>query len=93
MFREELGPDQGMLFVYDSPRRMSFWMRNTVIPLSIAYIDEQGIITQIEDMEPLSEESVPSRLPVQYALEVNQGRFEELGIRPGDRVELPAEVR
>lgn len=89
MYRDELGQNEGMLFVYERAQPMSFWMRNTRIPLSIAYIDENRLITQIEDMEPLSEESVPSRQSVQYALEVRQGRFVELGIRPGDLVVMP----
>ena len=93
MFRQDLAPNEGMIFVYDDEREMSFWMQNTYIPLSIAFIRQDGTIAQIEDMEPLSEEPVRSNEPVRYALELNQGRFDELGIRPGDRVVLPERLR
>lgn len=89
MFREELPAKQGMLFVFDREAPRSFWMRNTSIPLSIAYIDAEGRIVSIHDMEPFSEEPVPSRGPAQYALEVNQGEFARNGVGPGDTVQLP----
>jgi len=93
MHREELGPRNGMLFVFASSEPRSFWMKNTLIPLSIAYIDENWIIREIHDMTPLSLEPVPSRGPARYALEVNQGAFERLGIRVGDRIVLSDEIR
>ncbi|MFW6215097.1 MAG: DUF192 domain-containing protein [Alkalispirochaetaceae bacterium] len=86
MFRESLGEDKGMLFVFREDRRRSFWMKDTLIPLSIAYISSEWIILEIYDMEPRSLDAVPSRNPVRYALEVNQGYFEEAGITPGSRV-------
>ncbi|MGH3087955.1 MAG: DUF192 domain-containing protein [Rubrobacteraceae bacterium] len=89
MFRESLGEECGMLFVFDRERSLSFWMRNTYVPLSIAYIDADGRIVSIHDMEPLDETSVPSEDPAQYALEVNQSFFEERRVEVGDRVELP----
>lgn len=89
MFRESLGERCGMIFVYDGERPLSFWMRNTLVPLSIAYIDSDGRIVSLHDMEPLDETSVPSEGPAQYALEVNQGFFEENGVEAGDMVELP----
>ncbi len=90
MFRESLGEECGMIFVYDGEQRqLSFWMRNTLVPLSVAYIDSEGSIVSIHDMEPLDETSVPSEGPAQYALEVNQGFFEENGVEAGDTVELP----
>ena len=87
MFRRTLGEDEGMLFVYDSPRLLSFWMKNTRIQLSIAFVDGEGKITQIEKMRPYdSLDRYRSKVPVQYALEMNQDWFEENGIEVGDRV-------
>ncbi|WP_234969010.1 DUF192 domain-containing protein [Alkalispirochaeta americana] len=88
MFRENLEPDQGMLFVFPDSSIRAFWMKDTPLPLSIAYISAQGVILEIRHMEPFSLEPVQSRYPLRFALEVNQGRFEELGISPGDRVDL-----
>lgn len=88
MFRETLGADEGMLFVFPETRPRSFWMKDTGIPLSIAYIDAGGRILEIHDMEPFSLEPVRSRSPARYALEVNRGRFDELGIAPGDLVDI-----
>jgi uncharacterized membrane protein (UPF0127 family) len=87
MGRTALGENQGMLFVFEQEQPLSFWMRNTLIPLSIAYIDGRGTIVDIQDMEPLDETSHPSAAPARYALEVNQGFFEEHGIRVGDILE------
>lgn len=93
MFRERLEPRHGMLFVFEDDQRRSFWMRDTSIPLSIAYIRRDGTITEIYDMQPYSLEPVTSVAEVRYALEVNQGEFRELGIRAGDRVVLPEGIR
>lgn len=90
MFRSELDPDAGMLFVFDNDRPRSFWMKNTVIPLSIAYISANGRILEIHDMEPQSLTPVRSRYPARYALEVNRGRFSEVGVAVGDTVDLTA---
>lgn len=88
MERTALAEDSGMLFVFEREQPLSFWMRNTLIPLSIAYIAADGRIVDIEDMEPLDDETKhPSAEPAQYALEVNQGFFEERGIEVGDTVE------
>src|SRR5215210_2053596 len=89
MERTALAENAGMLFVFDREQALSFWMRNTLIPLSIAYIDSEGRIVDIQDMQPLDETSHPSAEPAQYALEVNQGFFAERGIEVGDEVELP----
>ena len=87
MFRTELAPDSGMLFVFDSPAVRGFWMKNTLIPLSIAYFDTAGIIADLLHMAPLdTTTSYPSSRPVRYALETNQGWFQTHGIRPGDTV-------
>jgi uncharacterized protein len=88
MFREELKPDHGMLFVFPESAVRSFWMKDTAIPLSIAFISAEGTILEIRQLEPLSLEPVQSRYPARYALEVNQGRFRALGIGPGDTVEI-----
>ena len=93
MEREELPPRQGMLFVFERSEPRSFWMKNTVIPLSIAYLDDRLVIREIHDMEPLSLEPVRSSRPAKYALEVNQGAFEELGIQVGDRLVPSAALR
>ena len=88
MNRKSLDEDRGMLFVYDRDSRKSFWMKNTLIPLSIAYIAADGTIREIYDMEPLSTRIVDSRYSVRYALEVNQGAFDRHGIKPGDKFEF-----
>jgi uncharacterized protein len=91
MYRTALGENRGMLFVYDSEMRLSFWMKNTLIPLSIAFMDAKGRIVDIQDMKPLDDDppSYVSAEPAQYALEVNRGFFEERGVKVGDRAELP----
>ena len=89
MERTELAENAGMLFVFDREEPRSFWMRNTLIPLSIAYIASDGRIVDIQDMQPLDETSHPSAEPAQYALEVNQGFFAERGIEVGNLVEIP----
>lgn len=88
MGRENLDENRGMLFVYERDAKKSFWMKNTTIPLSIAYIAADGTIREIYDMEPLSTRTVDSRYSVRYALEVNQGAFERHGIKAGDKVEF-----
>ncbi|MFP4535461.1 MAG: DUF192 domain-containing protein [Spirochaetaceae bacterium] len=90
MFRENLPENRGMLFVFPERSRRSFWMKNTLIPLSIAYIRDDWVILEIYEMEPESVEAVRSRNPVRYALEVNQGFFAEHGIEPGSRL-FPSE--
>lgn len=89
MAREQLGENEGMLFVFDSERQLNFVMENTLIPLSIAYIDSGGRIVNILRMEPLDESTYPSEEPAQYALEVSQGFFEENGVEAGDEVNIP----
>ena len=91
MNRTALGENRGMLFVFDEEATLSFWMRNTLIPLSVAYIDSEGRIVDIQKMEPLDDEppQYVSSEPAQYALEVNQGFFEKRGVEVGDTVELP----
>lgn len=86
MFRKDLGENYGMLFVYESEERSAMWMKNTYVPLSVAFIDHDGRILNIADMEPLTLDSHPSSGAARYALEVNRGWFAKHGINPGDRV-------
>jgi uncharacterized membrane protein (UPF0127 family) len=91
MFRTSLPEDAGMVFLYTEPIEGSFWMKNTLIPLSIAFFDAEGAIVRILNMDPCR--SDPCRLytpgvPFTGALEVNLGAFERLGVRAGDRIEL-----
>jgi len=89
MHRETLEENSGMLFVFESERKRSFWMKNTLIPLSIAYISKNGEIKEIYDMYPLDETAVKSTRSVLYALEMNQGWFEKNGIEVGDVIIIP----
>ena len=82
MFREEMAENHGMLFVYEADTKMSFYMKNTVIPLSIAFLAKDGTIKEIYDMQPESLTAVASRHRARYALEVKQGAFGRLGIAP-----------
>jgi hypothetical protein len=87
MFRESLPEDQGMLFVFPQQQILSFWMRNTFIPLDIAFIDHAGVIVDIQRMAPLDETiNYISAAPALYALEVNAGWFEKREIKVGARV-------
>ena len=87
MHRSHLPQDGGMLFVFPDCTQRNFWMRNTYIPLSIAYISEDNRILNIESMHPFDENHTPSMGPAKYALEMNQGWFTRNGICPGDVVE------
>lgn len=84
-----LGPNEGMLFVYPEEQILSFWMKNTSIPLSIAFIGADRKIQQIEDMEPYNEALIKSKQPAQYALEVNSGWFDKHNITHGDTITIP----
>ncbi|MCK9589592.1 MAG: DUF192 domain-containing protein [Terrimicrobiaceae bacterium] len=87
MFRKSLGTDSGMLFVMPSIGPASFWMKNTLVPLSIAFLDENGTIMEIHDMQPKSEKIVKSAFSrIAYALEMEQGWFGKKNIWPGERV-------
>ncbi|MBN2464724.1 DUF192 domain-containing protein [candidate division WOR-3 bacterium] len=87
MYRRSLAPDSGMLFVFDSSEFQRFWMKNTLIPLSIAFITRDSLITDILEMAPL-DTTTPyiSSKPILYALEMNSGWFQSHGIKPGDTV-------
>jgi uncharacterized membrane protein (UPF0127 family) len=87
MFRRQLGENSGMVFVYESEGRWAMWMKNTYVPLSVAFIDRNGRILNIEDMQPQTLDSHQSAGPAKFALEMNQGWFAKRGIQPGARVE------
>ncbi len=87
MFREDLPENVGMLFVFPFQRILSFWMRNTFIPLDIAFINENGIIVDIQKMAPLDEtKNYISQAPALYALEVNEGWCKKNNVKVGDKV-------
>ena len=86
MNRFSLKPDHGMLFVFERNEPLSFWMKNTYIPLSIAFIAPDGRIVNIEDMKPQTEETHWSRGPAMYALEMKKGWFASKGVRPGSKL-------
>ena len=86
MYRFSLPADHGMLFVFPEPQPLSFWMRNTYIPLSIAYIDVEGRILNVVEMAPRSDATHPSRGEALYALEMRKGWFADKGVGPGTRV-------
>ena len=88
MNRDSLNKNEGMLFIFEKEKKCFFWMKDTRIPLSIAYIDKSMIIQDILSMTPYSLESVPSSGKVMYALEMNQGFFEKNKISVGDKIEL-----
>jgi uncharacterized membrane protein (UPF0127 family) len=87
MFRREMGTNEGMLFVNDEPAPRCFWMRNTLVPLTIAFVADDGTIVNLADMQPLSEQSHCSLRPVRYSLEMNQGWFAKRGIKAGARLQ------
>jgi uncharacterized membrane protein (UPF0127 family) len=84
MYRKHLGKEEGMLFIFEEEGYHSFWMKNTLIPLSIAFIDKEGRIVKITNMKPLALDSHAPPRPVLYALEMNQGWFSKNGIKTGD---------
>lgn len=87
MFRNNLAPDAGMLFVMPRPDRAGFWMKNTSLPLSIAFLNSAGVILEIHDLQPHNEKIVNSTFPtIAYALEMEQGWFTKAGVNPGERL-------
>jgi uncharacterized protein len=86
MFRKEMGNNEGMLFVSEERSQRCFWMRNTLLPLTIAFIADDGTIVNLADMEPLSERSHCSTQPVRFALEMNKGWFAKRGFKAGARI-------
>jgi uncharacterized membrane protein (UPF0127 family) len=97
MFRETVGPDEGMVFLFNEERAGGFWMKNVVVPLSIAFFDQEGYIVSILDMEPCEADPCEIYDPLYDqerattywgALEVKQGQFEEWGVQVGDRIKV-----
>jgi len=86
MHRKQLAKNQGMLFIFPQPDYYSMWMVNTLIPLSVAFLDEQGVILNIADMAPLTEEPHGAIAPAKFALEMNRGWFKAYNIKAGDHV-------
>jgi len=86
MFRTELPEPNGMLFLFPNRGTQCMWMRNTMVPLSVAFLQDDGTIVNIEDMAPQTEDSHCSREPVRAALEMNAGWFEKRGIKPGMKI-------
>lgn len=86
MHRKSMPQHAGMLFVFDQPEPLCFWMKNTLIPLSIAFLKDDGTILNIEEMKPLKLDSHCSASPARYALEMNAGWFAKRGLKSGDRI-------
>jgi hypothetical protein len=86
MHRERLAPNHGMLFVFEDKWQQCFWMRNTVVPLTIAFIEDDGTIVQLADMAPRSDANHCSQKPVRYALEMEQGWFAKRGLAAGAKL-------
>ena len=87
MFRKELAGNDGMLFVFEQPDVQCFWMRNTLLPLSIAFIADDGTIVNIEDMAPQTDDTHCSKKPVRYALEMAQGWYDSHGMKAGRKID------
>jgi uncharacterized membrane protein (UPF0127 family) len=86
MFRKEMPQHEGMLFAFEQPSQQCFWMKNTLLPLSAAFIDDDGTLVNVEDMKPQTLDSHCSAKPVRFVLEMNQGWFSKRGIKPGARL-------
>lgn len=90
MFRREMDPDKGMIFRFDPPQFVSFWMKNTFLPLDMIFVRPDGTISSIHaNAVPFSEDSIPSIEPVRAVIEINGGRAAALHIVPGDKVHAP----
>ena len=86
MFRETMGANEGMLFAFEQPAQQCFWMKNTLLPLSIAFVADDGSIVNIDRMKPQTLDSHCSTKPVRFVLEMNDGWFEKRGIKPGAKL-------
>lgn len=86
MYRESLAPDSGMVFVFERPERICMWMKNTPLPLTVAFIDAGGEVINLADMQPRTETPHCAMRPALYALEMEQGWFERRGIGPGKKI-------
>lgn len=88
----EVGPDQGMLFVFDAPRKVAFWMEDTLIPLDIVFISESKKVLNVVRGEPEDLTKLPSAGPTLYALELRAGTARRLGIQPGQTIQIPPDL-
>jgi len=86
MHRKSLGPNQGMLFVWPQDETYCMWMKNTLIPLSVAFLDAKGVIVSVHEMKPQTENSHCAASPARYALEMNAGWFKAKGVQRGARI-------
>jgi uncharacterized membrane protein (UPF0127 family) len=86
MFRTAMGPNEGMLFAFEQAGQQCFWMKNTLLPLSVAFVADDGSIVNIDDMKPQTLDSHCSTKPVRYVLEMNHGWFAKRGIKPGAKL-------
>jgi uncharacterized membrane protein (UPF0127 family) len=86
MFRRDMPQHEGMLFVFQNPAKQCFWMKNTLLPLTAAFVADDGTIVNLEDMKPQSLESHCSKAPVRFVLEMNQGWFAKKGIKAGNKI-------
>ncbi len=86
MYRKAMPQHEGMLFVFEYPSQQCFWMKNTLLPLSVAFVADDGTIVNIDEMKPQTLDSHCSEKPVRYVLEMNQGWFSKKGIRPGTKL-------
>lgn len=89
MFRESIGPREGMIFIYDTDQHLAFWMKDTIIPLTLVFLSKDGEILQVEYLKPFSLKTVISERAARYGLELPEGVLEELGLEVGDQVLLP----
>ena len=86
MFRKEMPQAEGMLFIFEQPTQQCFWMKNTLLPLTAAFVADDGMIVNLADMKPQTQDSHCSAKPVRYVLEMNQGWFAKKGIKAGARL-------
>ena len=86
MYRRDMAPHEGMLFIFDEATPQCFWMKNTPLPLTIAFLDDDGTVVNLADMKPLALDNHCSAKPVRYVLEMHQGWFAKRGIKPGARI-------
>lgn len=89
MFRRDMPANEGMLFVFEQPSTQCFWMKNTLLPLTAAFVSDDGTIVNLEDMKPQTTDSHCSTKPVRFVLEMNQGWFAKKGIKAGTKLAGP----
>ena len=93
MNRESMPSDRGMIFVFGDEQNLEFYMKNTLIPLDIVYLDRVGKVVSVAQMKPMDESAIPSGWPAKYAIELNEGTAAKVGVKAGDVIRIPAEAR